>query len=822
MLPLQSHLSERCRWIDSEIDFSTLKAGGFILYWMRYALRADENPALDVAIQLASLHDCQLLVYQELNCRDEFSSDRHYTFALEGAADVQEQLTKKGISYAFHLTHNKDESSPLMSLACEAELVVTEEMPTTFARKELDLINASVETLFLSVDASCVLPMRLSKDAFTRAFEYRNATKDQYSNRISLPWPITPLQPHSFPVDALPFLPIDFNSTNISDLIASCEIDHSVPPVADTLGGTTAGYQRWEVFKSKQLSQYANRRNDPLLSGVSRMSAYLHYGMVSPLRLAREAAELGNSGAEKYLDELLFWRELAFVFCFHKKQHDCWNAIPNWAKKTLESHEEDIRPVLYSWETLARAQTNDEFWNAAQLTLLRHGELHNNLRMTWGKAIINWTKNPQDALGLVFDLNHRYALDGRDPSSVGGILWCFGQFDRPFKPARPILGTVRGRCTETHADRLPVSDYREQFVRPRIRHRPRIAIIGAGISGLFAARTIADQGLDVVVFEKSRGVGGRMATRRTPFQQRFDHGAQYFTARDERFLRYVRSWQAQGVVANWPDPNQGSSEQIAVIKNGKIESYSVSELRFVGTPGMNAIGKHLADGLNVQLRTEVESITPTQNQLALKDSSQNLIGNFDRLIISAPAAQTAELLSQFPTLAKPISEIRMNPCWAVMAELPQPLDTAWVAAFVHGSPISWLARNQTKPGRQSSREQLVLHANPQWSTDHWNEDPEKVSAMLLDELWRATSVTPQFPTTSIAHRWKYAIPVNATKIESYFDAQSGIAACGDWANGSRVEGAFLSGMSAAGRILGSITSMTRNGLATSGRLSPTF
>ena len=126
----------------------------------------------------------------------------------------------------------------------------------------------------------------------------------------------------------------------------------------------------------------------------------------------------------------------------------------------------------------------------------------------------------------------------------------------------------------------------------------RIAMIGAGISGMTCASRLQANGLEVVVFDKSRGPGGRITTRRRD-SGRFDHGAQYFTARDERFLRHVRSWQAQGVVASWPDQNQGNGDQIAVIENGEIKSYSTSEQRFVGTPGMNAIGKHLADGLEL-------------------------------------------------------------------------------------------------------------------------------------------------------------------------------------------------------------------------------
>ena len=103
--------------------------------------------------------------------------------------------------------------------------------------------------------------------------------------------------------------------------------------------------------------------------------------------------------------------------------------------------------MIYSWETLARGRTGDRLWDVARRSLLIHGELHNNVRMTWGKARLNWTSDAQSALAMMIDLNHRYALDGQDPASFGGILWCLGQFDRPFPPARPILGIVRDRST---------------------------------------------------------------------------------------------------------------------------------------------------------------------------------------------------------------------------------------------------------------------------------------------------------------------------------------------------------------------------------------
>ena len=243
------------------------------------------------------------------------------------------------------------------------------------------------------------------------------------------------------------------------------------------------------------------------------MSAYLHYGMMSPLRLAREVATMTSEGANKWLDELLVWRELAYTFCFHRADHATIDAVPVWARATLAEHESDARD-RYDWERLARGQTCDAFWNAMQHSILAHGEIHNNVRMTWGKAFTAWTPNAARALALSIDLNHRYALDGRDPASYGGLLWCLGQFDRPFTPPNRVLGTVRGRATADRAARINVEKYTRHVQRTVYASPKRVAVIGAGLAGLSCARTLADHNIHVTVFEKSRGLGGRCATRR--------------------------------------------------------------------------------------------------------------------------------------------------------------------------------------------------------------------------------------------------------------------------------------------------------------------
>ncbi len=811
MLPLLSqlppHLQERMR-VYREGDANE---GSSVLYWMRTAVRAEENPALDVAITLSDQLQLPLLVYHAISQHYEYASDRHHTFMLQGARDVQKQFRDRGVSYAFHLATPDDQCPHLLTLGEKAALIVTEEMPVDPPRRFLKALAQKVETPIVCVDTACVVPMLLVQQAHTRAFKFRDATERLYEERISRVWQELNLEVRPYDQEALCFNAIDLQTADIAALVSKCEIDHSIGPVIDTQGGSSAGYERWNKFKSNGLSKYVRQRNNALTDGVSRMSAYLHYGTVSPLRLAREAAEIDNAGSKKYLDELLIWRELAYAFCFHRDDHDQWTAIPNWAQATLEAHASDKREAVYAWEQLARAQTNDKFWNAAQTSLLRHGELHNNVRMTWGKAILNWTESPQQALKFMVDLNHRYALDGRDPASYGGLLWCLGQFDRPFEPESKYFGTVRPRSTKDHAQRLDTGAYMIRMATPRFEPTPRVAVIGAGISGLFAARTLADHGLSVTVFDKGRGVGGRMSTRRFDGQPSFDHGAQYFTARDGRFQRYVRSWIKQGIVAQWPNIESNPAQNIVVLKNGHKSRKQDSNARFVGIPGMNSICKHLAIDLEVRTSTRIQTIEMQDFGIRLTDGAGQSLGEFDRLVVSAPAAQTAELLVNFPTLAAPISQIQMNPCWSLMVSFEHTIADDWVGAFIHDSILTWAARNSTKPSRPNDREHLILHAGHEWTAENWERDANDVANEMLAAFWQSSRIAPMEPVHSQAHRWKYAIPVDPASTRSFFDPQIGIAACGDWAGGPRVEGAFLSGMAAAGRILGTLQARRYDG-----------
>jgi predicted NAD/FAD-dependent oxidoreductase len=335
---------------------------------------------------------------------------------------------------------------------------------------------------------------------------------------------------------------------------------------------------------------------------------------------------------------------------------------------------------------------------------------------------------------------------------------------------------------------------REDTTRKPTRPRPRVAIIGGGISGLICARSLVDHGLEVVVFEKSRGVGGRMATRRTEAGPTFDHGAQYFTARDPIFRRYVSAWLDVGVAAPWEG-------RIATLNNGTLEAQQKQETRFVGVPSMNAICRHLSAGLEAVFSTRVLPPQRDDKCWRISDEGGNHLGVFDYVITSAPAPQSAVLLASAPRLQQQARQTSLRGCWAAMLAFDVSLGLHFDGAFVHDSLLSWVARNNSKPQRCGAGDTWVLHASPTWSDTHLEDDVNTLLPKLVDAFWQATGVPRRDPSFLRGHKWRYAIPSEPLDSRCLFDAELQIGACGDWCNGPRVEGAFLSGLTVAARVI---------------------
>ncbi len=786
---LPPHLRERSRWL---AERSVNPAGDVVLYWMHHAVRGHDNPALDVALTLAGRLGLPVLVYQDLGGAP-YDNDRHHTFVLQGARDAQRELRKRGISAVFHLERRDQRPCPLQSLARRAALLVVEDYPTPPSRARNQRLVEWASGPVIAVDCCCLVPMQALPGRFDRVSEFRRATALQFAARAARAWPR--VEARATPFDGGPgFVPLDLRRTDIAAICAECTIDHSVPPVAHTPGGSGAGYAYWRVLRDQRLYGHISRYDIPR-EGLGRLSAYLHHGHVSPFRIAYEARQVESQGAENFLDQLLMWRELAYNFYFFTVNPLDIKASPRWAEAMHQAHASDQRRQSIDIESLARSRSGDPDWDQAQASLRIHGELHNDLSMAWGKAPALRRHSVQTAFDALTELNQRYALDGCDPSSCHGLLETLGLFDRPFYES-PGVRTSHRHSRGANAFHSSAQSSQRQSVQPSSGRALRVAVIGAGIAGLTAARTLHDQGHRVSVFEKSRGVGGRAATRRIG-DIGFDHGAQYFTADDVRFRRVVDAWRAGGLVEAW----QG---RIGHATGGRVEASPDTRERFVGVPGMSAIGKHLAAELSIHRGVLVAPPRCSRALWQLHSEAGEALGEFDALIVAAPAPQAQLLLAPAaPHLAQRAGEAVFAPAWALMLGLSAEPQWPCDGLFFDGGEIAWAARNNSKPGR--SGHAWVIHATAAWTRSHLDISTEQAADQLTRAFATRTGGDLGEVVARSAHRWLYSLVENPLDVGALWDSDLRLAVCGDWCQGARIEGAFLSGQAAAGHLMRDLT-----------------
>ena len=321
-----------------------------------------------------------------------------------------------------------------------------------------------------------------------------------------------------------------------------------------------------------------------------------------------------------------------------------------------------------------------------------------------------------------------------------------------------------------------------------------IAIIGTGIAGLSAARALKDAGHAVQLFDKSRGSGGRMSSKRSEAGA-LDLGAQYFTARDRRFVDEVQRWQANGWVAEW-------EPQLYNCQSGQLSPSPDEQTRWVGTPRMSAITRALLDDLPVEFGCRITEVFQGQQHWNLLDADGGNHGPFSHVIIATPAHQATALLAAAPKLASTAAGVKMDPTWAIALAFDTPLDTPMEGCFVQDSPLDWLARNRSKPGRDATPDTWILHATSAWSKQHLDLPKEAIIELLHGAFAELLHCSMPAPSFSLAHRWLYARPAGSHEWGVLADADLGLYVCGDWCLSGRVEGAWLSGQEAARRLLG--------------------
>jgi deoxyribodipyrimidine photo-lyase len=417
----------------------------YVLYWAQMNRRVDSNHGLEFAAQMANDLSLPLLYYEGLTCSYPHASDRFHTFVLEGVPEQARRLAERGIGYCFYLRRkHSDPNDVLYRLAEQAAAVVSDDYPVFLTAKHNPSVAEKLEVPYHVVDSSCVVPMNLIRKREYAAYTIRPKIMRLLPQYLHPVMPI-PLRKKMSSLGAAEAFHTPVRAEEIPALVASCEIDHAVPPSLGFTGGRTEAEKRLTLFLDRKLKRYAEDRNEPSAHATSDLSPYLHFGMISSLEVAlaarRRAEELGIS-AEEFLEELIVRRELAFNFARHSPRPDSLSNLPEWATETLRKHATDKRKPVYTRQQFCDAQTHDALWNATQREMLLRGKIHGYYRMYWGKKIIEWSPTCQDALETMVYIHDRWALDGRDPNTYTNILWCFGLHDRPWQE-RPVFGLIR-------------------------------------------------------------------------------------------------------------------------------------------------------------------------------------------------------------------------------------------------------------------------------------------------------------------------------------------------------------------------------------------
>jgi len=415
----------------------------YVLYWAQANRRVDANHGLAYAITIANRLDVPVLYYEALDCGCPQATDRVFTFILENVPETRRRLAEIGAGYVFYLRRTRsDPNDVFYRLAAAATAVVTDDYPASSARLHNSSVPGKLSIPYYAVDSSCVVPMsRLTKREYG-AYTIRPKIKKALPGR---------LEPIGLPEIRRRFRGVppayhtEVRSSRIPELVAACDINHAAGPSLSFAGGRGAALRCLERFLEERLSRYGAGRNNPAANVTSDLSPYLRHGMISALETALAARSYGRAlgiSTEEFLEELIVRRELAFNFARHTEDPGRLENLPDWARKTLGQHDGDPRNPSYTLEQFEMARTHDPLWNAAQTEMRLRGKIHGYYRMYWGKKIIEWAPAHQEALDAMLRIHDTYALDGGDPNTYAGILWCFGLHDRPWKK-RPVFGSIR-------------------------------------------------------------------------------------------------------------------------------------------------------------------------------------------------------------------------------------------------------------------------------------------------------------------------------------------------------------------------------------------
>lgn len=404
--------------------------GKYVLYWMQSAQRIEYNHALYYSIKTANSLKLPLIIIFFIDKNYPESNETLTDYIINGILSLKPELDKIGASFYFL---DKDEKL-FYKISKESAVIISENSWLKY-EKDWKSQYSNISKLPISlIETNSVIPYYIASD------------KEEY-NAATLRRKISKLLPEYLTEFSIPKLVLKKEQApqNIFNIFSQNSLNFEKTTI-DKFNNFPPGYNSAKIiltdFIYSKLEYYAEKRNEPSENWFSNMSPYLHFGQISPLEITLMTMRDQPDYAKKYLDELIVRRELSINFVNYNSNYDKYDALPKWARESLENNRIFERPYIYTYKQFENAETHDPFWNAAQKEMLITGKMHAYMRMYWGKKILEWSKSPEEAYYTAIKLNNTYSIDGRDPNSYAGVAWCFGKHDRAWFE-RKIFGKVR-------------------------------------------------------------------------------------------------------------------------------------------------------------------------------------------------------------------------------------------------------------------------------------------------------------------------------------------------------------------------------------------
>ena len=411
--------------------------GEYVLYWMQQSQRATWNHALEHAVETANALGLPVLVTFAVVPSFPGANARHYQFMLEGLRQTELDLAGRGISLVVRRGEPVD---VVAGLARAAAVLVMDRGYLPVQRRWRQEVVAATSCRVVEVESDAIIPVEAASDHVESAARTLRPKIRRLYDRFA-----RPLAPVAVAIRSDHWTLDREGLRDPARLVGGLGLDESVAAVPGCVGGGANAERLLEAFMASGLPGYGGEIPDLCGRCASRLAPYLHFGQISPLRVAlrvQECADWLRPSAAAFLEQLAVRRELALNYAHFMPSVGRYEDLPEWARATLAAHAADRRDPVYSEERLEAAETDDPYWNAAMDEMRLTGYLHNHLRMYWAKQILFWSDTPERAFAIVSRLNDRYFLDGRDPNSLASVAWAFGQHDRPW-PERRIFGKVR-------------------------------------------------------------------------------------------------------------------------------------------------------------------------------------------------------------------------------------------------------------------------------------------------------------------------------------------------------------------------------------------